>query len=68
MGSGYGTPLVSGDRVYQHARIGNNEVLHCLDLATGETLWTRLADEGRPRIPIPQKITEDLENILLVSQ
>lgn len=39
VGTGYGTPLVSGGRVYQHARQGDDEVLWCLDLATGETIW-----------------------------
>ncbi len=39
VGAGYGTPLVSDDRVYQHARQGNDEVLWCLDLASGEVIW-----------------------------
>ncbi len=39
VGTGYGTPLVSGDRVYQHARQNNEEVLWCLSLKTGDTLW-----------------------------
>lgn len=39
VGTGYGSPLVVGDRVYQHARQGADEVLWCLDLKSGETLW-----------------------------
>ncbi len=39
VGTGYGTSLVSGDRVYQHARVGDNEVLWCLSLKTGDILW-----------------------------
>ncbi len=41
VGTGYASPLVSGDRVYQHARQGEDEVLRCLDLETGEVLWTQ---------------------------
>ena len=39
MGSGYGSPLVANDRVYQHARQGEEEVLWCLDLQTGKKKW-----------------------------
>ena len=39
VGSGYGTALVSENRVYQHARIDNNEVLWCLSLKTGDVIW-----------------------------
>jgi len=39
VGEGYATPLVVGDRIYQHAREGDEEVLLGLDLATGKTLW-----------------------------
>lgn len=39
VGSGYGTPLVWKSRVYQHARQGEEEVVLCLDRATGKTIW-----------------------------
>ena len=39
VGEGYGTPLVIGSRVYQHARIGEEEVLWCVDLKTGKKVW-----------------------------
>ena len=45
VGTGYASPLVSNGRVYQHARDGDqtregdNEVVTCLDLATGEIVW-----------------------------
>ncbi|MEQ9411368.1 MAG: PQQ-like beta-propeller repeat protein [Fuerstiella sp.] len=39
VGEGYGSPLVSDGRVYQHSRQGDNEVLWCLDLKTGEERW-----------------------------
>jgi len=39
VGTGYGSPLVEGNRVYQHARQGDDEVVWCLDLRTGEIKW-----------------------------
>ncbi|MFH5804699.1 PQQ-binding-like beta-propeller repeat protein [Alienimonas sp. DA493] len=41
VGTGYGSPLVAGERVYLHARQGGDEVLWRLDAATGETVWRR---------------------------
>lgn len=38
-GAGYGTPIVVGDRVFQHARVNGSEVVTCFDLATGKQLW-----------------------------
>jgi len=39
VGEGYSTPLVAGGRVFQHARQEGEEVLWCLDRATGKSLW-----------------------------
>lgn len=39
VGTGYASPLVAGSRVYQHARQGEDEVVWCLDLETGEETW-----------------------------
>lgn len=39
VGEGYGCPLLVDDRVYQHARRGEEEVLMCLSFETGEVLW-----------------------------
>lgn len=39
VGTGYGSPLVADDRVYQHSRQGDDEVLWCFDLATGKEIW-----------------------------
>lgn len=41
VGEGYGTPLVVGDRLYQHARVGEDEVVWCLNRNTGEVLWQK---------------------------
>ena len=41
VGTGYGSPLVSGGRVYQHARQGDDEVLWCIDLKTGAVKWRK---------------------------
>jgi outer membrane protein assembly factor BamB len=43
VGSGYATPLVVGDRIYQHARQGGEEVLWCLELETGKPVWRKSA-------------------------
>ena len=39
IGTGYATPLVVGDRVYQFSRIGDNETMTALDAASGKILW-----------------------------
>lgn len=39
VGTGYASPVVSGDRIYQHARQGDEEVVWCLDLETGAVKW-----------------------------
>ena len=41
VGTGYGTPLVAGQRVYQHARQGEEEVVWCFDLASGKRIWRK---------------------------
>jgi outer membrane protein assembly factor BamB len=41
VGTGYGSPLVSGGRVYQHARQGEEEVVWCLDVDAGDVIWRR---------------------------
>ena len=41
VGAGYGTPLVEGQRVYQHARQGEDEVVWCFDLASGKQIWRK---------------------------
>jgi outer membrane protein assembly factor BamB len=41
VGTGYGSPLVSAGRVYQHARQGDDEVVWCLDLESGAVNWRK---------------------------
>jgi outer membrane protein assembly factor BamB len=45
VGIGHSTPLVVGEKVYVFARQGEDEVLSCLELATGKELW-RVDDKG----------------------
>jgi outer membrane protein assembly factor BamB len=39
IGTGYATPLVVGNRVYQFSRIGENETMTALDADSGKVLW-----------------------------
>ena len=39
VGTGYGSPLLSGGHVYQHARQNDQEVAWCIDLETGNIRW-----------------------------
>jgi outer membrane protein assembly factor BamB len=39
IGTGYATPLVVGNRVYQFSRIAGNETMTALDAASGKILW-----------------------------
>jgi outer membrane protein assembly factor BamB len=39
VGEGYSTPALVGDRLYMHTRQGENEVILCLDTASGKELW-----------------------------
>ena len=41
VGGGYAGPVVAAGRAYQHARRGGEEVLVCLDAATGAAVWQR---------------------------
>jgi outer membrane protein assembly factor BamB len=40
-GGGYSSPLVAGSRIYLHAREEEQEVVSCLDLSSGKTLWRK---------------------------
>ena len=39
VGQGCSTPALVGDKLYVFSRVGENEVLQCLDAATGASLW-----------------------------
>ena len=39
VGTGHSSPLVVGNRVYIHARQGENEVVSALDTGTGKRIW-----------------------------
>lgn len=41
VGTGYGTPIVVGDKILQHARMGDEEVVSSLDLKSGELQWRK---------------------------
>jgi outer membrane protein assembly factor BamB len=49
VGTGYGSPLVVDGRVYQHGRQGDDEVVWCFDLKSGDVRW-------RKRLAVPFKI------------
>lgn len=39
IGTGYATPLIVGDRVYEFSRIGENETMTALDAGSGKIVW-----------------------------
>lgn len=39
VGAGYSAPSVLGDRLVVHHRVGDEEVIECLDAATGDSVW-----------------------------
>src|SRR5438105_3951493 len=39
VGNGVATPALVGDKLYVFSREGDNEILRCLDAATGKELW-----------------------------
>ncbi|HEY9282430.1 MAG TPA: PQQ-binding-like beta-propeller repeat protein [Pyrinomonadaceae bacterium] len=40
-GGGYSSPVAANNRVFLHAREGEQEVVTAFDLATGKTVWTK---------------------------
>ncbi len=48
VGTGYGSPLVVDEHVFQHARQGDDEVVWSLDRTSGKVLW-------RKSFPVPFK-------------
>src|SRR5688500_9439895 len=39
VGTGYATPLVVGNSVYVFSRVGENETMTALDVASGKQVW-----------------------------
>jgi outer membrane protein assembly factor BamB len=52
VGVGYSSPLVVDGKIFHHTRIGEDEVLLCLDAASGKELW-----RSAP-LPAPYKMHE----------
>jgi outer membrane protein assembly factor BamB len=48
VGTGYGSPLVIGNQIFQHARQGDDEVVWSFDRTSGKVLW-------RKNFPVPFK-------------
>ena len=44
VGEGHSSPLLAGGRVYQLARLDEQEVVYCLDAASGKVLWKQAYD------------------------
>ena len=40
VGAGWSSPLIEDGAVFFHDRVGSNELVHCLDIKTGEELWS----------------------------
>lgn len=43
VGEGYSGPVIAGDKLILFHRVGNNEVVECLQAATGKALWKHTA-------------------------
>lgn len=41
VGTGYGSPVIAGGLVYQHARLEGEEVVWCFDVETGKVKWRK---------------------------
>jgi outer membrane protein assembly factor BamB len=41
VGGGYSSPVVSESRIYVHTREGDEEIVRCLDLIDGRTVWRK---------------------------
>lgn len=51
-GEGSSSPIASGDCVFLTSALefGNRRLVHCFDLSTGETKWTREIEDDNPEI------------------
>ena len=39
VGTGYSAPSIRGDRLVIHQRVGNEEIVECMNVADGEQIW-----------------------------
>jgi outer membrane protein assembly factor BamB len=51
VGDGVSTPAVVGDRIFVHARQGEDEIVRCLNADTGEEIWKDQYAAEPPRGP-----------------
>ena len=66
VGLGDATPALVKDRIYVYSKVGENEVLSCIDVATGKQIWqsqvirpcsrrTGIIASGTPaQLPLPK--------------
>lgn len=48
VGTGDASPVLAGDKIYLHTRQGGDEVILCLNAATGEEIWK----DSYPALPV----------------
>jgi outer membrane protein assembly factor BamB len=51
VGDGVATPALVGERLYVHTREGSEEVVRCLDAATGKEIWKKSYKVGSVNVP-----------------
>lgn len=54
-GLGHSSPVISGGRVYLHSRIGEQEVVTAIDLASGKQVWQQKYDAPYQVNPAAQR-------------
>ena len=42
MGSGYGTPILEGNKIFSHTRKDNAEYVVCINKQSGKILWSEM--------------------------
>jgi outer membrane protein assembly factor BamB len=51
VGDGVASPVLVGDKLYVHARSGEDEVAYCIEADTGKIVWSEKFPAMAPRIP-----------------
>lgn len=52
VGDGVASPVLVGDKIYVHARTGEEEVAYCIEADTGKIVWSEKFATPAPRIPM----------------